>query len=67
MDGVYSMHEGDEKCIHKFSCKNLKRTEKFWEAGVDGRILLKRILKKQDVEFVDWIQFAQDMNQDGDL
>jgi hypothetical protein len=29
MDGVYSMHEGDDKCKHRFSCKNLKRTEKF--------------------------------------
>jgi hypothetical protein len=30
--------------------------------GINGRILLRRIFKKWDVGYMDWIELAQDRN-----
>jgi hypothetical protein len=39
--------------------KNLKGIDQLGYIGIDGRIILKWILKKQGFEDVDWIHLAQ--------
>jgi hypothetical protein len=50
-----------DKCIHKYSTKNLKKQKKkkreqFEDLDVDGKLTLKRILRKQDVRI--WIVYT---------
>jgi hypothetical protein len=48
MDVTYSTHERDENCIHTVSwLKNLKGRTHQEDLGVDGKVVLERILGKE--------------------
>jgi hypothetical protein len=50
MGRACSVHGGDEKLVAtKFLLGSLKGTDYLEDLGVDGRILLKRILEKNNV------------------
>jgi len=53
----YSTQRSDEKCI-KIVVLNLKGKYHLEEIGINGRIILKSILKEMWSENVDWIQLA---------
>ena len=48
-----------EKCIQGFGGRNLRARDNFEGVGVDGRIILKWLLKKYDVG-VEYIDVAED-------
>jgi len=47
----------------KFWLENLKRRDHLEELGVDGRIILEWILKKQGIKMLGWIHLAPDKYQ----
>jgi hypothetical protein len=45
--------------MHKmFQTENLKVSDHLRDLGVDGRIILQQILKRQDCEGANWIHVA---------
>jgi hypothetical protein len=42
---------------------NLRKRDHLEDPGVDGRIILRWIFRKWDVEGVDWIELAQDWDR----
>jgi hypothetical protein len=59
LGGSCSTYDGEEKCI-QFWWGNLKGRDHLENLGVNGRMILKRILKKTVWYDVDWIDLAQD-------
>jgi hypothetical protein len=51
----YNMHGRDDKCIQDFSCKTWREETTWGDLSVDGRIILKWILKNQSVRM--WTGF----------
>jgi len=46
MNGTYTGHWRDEKCIQNYGRQNLKVRDHSDDLGVDGRTILERILGK---------------------
>jgi hypothetical protein len=46
MGGGCSTHDSDETCVQNFGRKNLKGRDHTENLGIDGRLILKRILGK---------------------
>jgi len=49
----YVAHIGERKGVAGFWCENLRERDHLGDPGVDGRIILRRIFRKWDVEV--WI------------
>ena len=56
-----STNGGDEKCTKDFHEKNVREGDHLEDPGVDGRIILKWVLKKW-YRGMDWVDLAQDRN-----
>jgi hypothetical protein len=63
MDRACTMHRIDEKCIQNFLSGNMRKRHSLEDLGVDGRIILKWILKAIEWEHVGWIRVAPDRDQ----
>jgi hypothetical protein len=61
MGRTCSMHGEDLKCVKIFFLKTQKCKDLLRVLGVHIRIILKSILKKQSLKFVDWIHLDQDI------
>jgi hypothetical protein len=48
MDGTCTTYFGEEECVGIFLCVNLKERDNLKQVEIDGRGILKRILKKRD-------------------
>jgi hypothetical protein len=49
MGGARSTYGGQEKCIQGFVGGNLSEGDHLEDPGIDGRVILKRILRKWNV------------------
>ena len=52
-----------EEVCTRFWWGNLRERDHWGDQDVDGRIILKRIFRKWDVEVWDWIELAQDRDR----
>jgi len=50
MGGACSTYGGEERCIEGFWWGNLRERDHLEDPGVDGRIILRMIFRKCDVE-----------------
>jgi len=50
MGGACSLYRGEERRIQGFGLGNLRERDHLEDPGVDGRIILRWILRKWDVE-----------------
>jgi len=46
--------------VYRFYVGNVREREHLGDSGIDGIIILRLIFLEVGVEFVDWIQLAQD-------
>jgi len=51
-----------ERCIQGFGCETSGK-ETTWNAGVDGRIILRWTFKEVGCRGMDWIDLAQDRDR----
>ena len=63
MGGACSAYGGRGKAYKEFWWGNLRERDHLVDPGVDGRIILRRIFRKWDVEGMDWIEMAQDRDR----
>ena len=62
MCSACSTYGGEEKCIQGFCWGYLCEPDHSEDPDVDGRIILRRILRKWDVG-MDWIDLAEDRDR----
>ena len=56
---VARMGEREREAYTGFWWGNLRERDHFGDPGVDGRIILRWIFRKWDVESMDWMELAQ--------
>jgi hypothetical protein len=59
MEGVHKQQSRVKWEMHiAFYSEEMKRKDPLWDLGADGRIVIKRMLEKQGLEGVYWIQLV---------
>jgi hypothetical protein len=59
LDGACGMYGRQDRCIQGFGGETRERNQ-LEDLGIDGRIILKCMLRKWDGVTMDWIDLAQD-------
>jgi len=62
MGRACTTYGGEKRCTQDFSGGNLRERVHLEDLGIDGKIILKYILKKWDGA-MDWIDLAQDRDR----
>ena len=63
MDGACSMYWGGEEVYTGFWWGNLRERDHLDDPGVDGRIILRWIVRKWHWVGMDWIELDQDRDR----